>query len=207
MPCCLLVRDARFRPTSAADMSRTAKPALTLAFCTSTGPIRVGRARHQRTARFLSAAAPGNPLVQIDFIGFARPNTHVRAARLADVPPVRACRPWHSHALDGFRPRHPRISSAPLFPVIRSSTTIVAPQLTPSCWATDRVVRTSFRPGLHLGHQQLRPWERVGQGVANRITPELSDDLPPRTTLDPALIDWSRANRRDDRNTRSRVEG
>ena len=141
-----------------------------------------------------------------DFIGFANPS--LRSPATQAVPP--ATRREHHDllvanliaqtealAFGRDRPDEPWRS----FAGNRPTTTILAPELTPSVLGQlialyEHIV---FVQGVVWGIDSFDQWGvELGKELANRITPELTgDSTGEHDSSTTAMIDWYRTNRRD----------
>jgi glucose-6-phosphate isomerase len=161
-----------------------------------TGPIVWGEPGTNGQHAFYQLLHQGTRIVPAEFIGFANPHHPHRehhdllvANLIAQTEALAFGRddpdePWRSFA--GNRP----------------STTIVAPQLTPSVLGQLIALyeHTVFVQGCVWGIDSFDQWGvELGKELANRITPELSGAASGATEHDSStegLIDWYRSTRR-----------
>ena len=170
---------------------------------TATGPVVWGEPGTNGQHAFYQLLHQGTRLVPIDFIGFARPN-HDRVAQhdllmanlFAQGEALAFGKTLAEVRADGV-PEHQQAHR--VFPGNRPSTTVMAPQLTPSVLGQlialyEHIV---FVQGCVWDVNSFDQWGvELGKALANRITPELSVDTPPlHDASTSALIEWYRAHR------------
>ena len=169
----------------------------------STGPVVWGEPGTNGQHAFYQLLHQGTHLVPVDFIGFARPNHPLVAqhdllvANLFAQGEALAFGKTLAEVQAEGTPAHQQPHR--VFPGNRPSTTIMAPQLTPSVLGQlialyEHVV---FVQGVVWGVNSFDQWGvELGKVLANRITPELtSADEPQHDSGTAALINWYRANR------------
>ncbi len=168
-----------------------------------TGPIIWGEPGTNGQHAFYQLLHQGTRLVPVDFIGFARPNHDLVeqhdllvANLLAQGEALAFGKTLHEVRDEGV-PEHQQAHR--VFPGNRPSTTIMAPQLTPSVLGQlialyEHVV---FVQGCVWGVNSFDQWGvELGKVLAGRIVPELTSDAPtPHDGSTAALIDWYRARR------------
>jgi glucose-6-phosphate isomerase len=171
--------------------------------CTTTGPIVWGEPGTNGQHAFYQLLHQGTRLVPIDFIGFARPNHHrlaqhdlLMANLFAQGEALAFGKTLQEVQAEGI-PEHQQEHR--VFPGNRPTTTIVAPQLTPSVLGQlialyEHVV---FVQGCVWDVNSFDQWGvELGKALANRITPELTaTSTPDHDSSTSALIEWYRANR------------
>jgi glucose-6-phosphate isomerase len=158
-----------------------------------TGPIVWGEPGTNGQHAFYQLLHQGTRIVPADFIGFANPHHPHRDHH--DLLVANLIAQTEALAFGRDRPDEPWRS----FPGDRPTTTIVAPQLTPSVLGQlialyEHIV---FVQGAVWGIDSFDQWGvELGKELANRITPELTGeatgDHDPSTA---ALIDWYRRAR------------
>ena len=167
------------------------------------GPIVWGEPGTNGQHAFYQLLHQGTRLVPIDFIGFARPNHPLQhqhdllmANLFAQGEALAFGKTLDEVRADGI-PEHQQAHR--VFPGNRPSTTILAPQLTPSVLGQlialyEHIV---FVQGCVWDVNSFDQWGvELGKALANRITPELtSDDPPQHDSSTSALIEWYRAER------------
>ena len=166
-----------------------------------TGPIVWGEPGTNGQHAFYQLLHQGTRIVPADFIGFANPHHPYRHHH--DLLVANLIAQTEALAFGRDRPEEPWRS----FAGDRPTTTIVAPELTPSVLGQlialyEHIV---FVQGAVWGIDSFDQWGvELGKELANTITPELtgdaSDEHDPSTA---ALIDWYRE--RTDRVSRERV--
>jgi glucose-6-phosphate isomerase len=170
---------------------------------TSTGPIVWGEPGTNGQHAFYQLLHQGTRLVPIDFIGFARPNHDLTLQHdllmsnlFAQGEALAFGKTLTEVQAEGI-PDHQQAHR--VFPGNRPSTTIVAPRLTPSVLGQlialyEHIV---FVQGCVWDVNSFDQWGvELGKALANRITPELTGDLPPQHDgSTSALIEWYRTNR------------
>ncbi|MBA3604364.1 MAG: glucose-6-phosphate isomerase [Actinomycetota bacterium] len=160
-----------------------------------TGPIVWGEPGTNGQHAFYQLLHQGTRIVPIDFIGFANPHHDHRHHH--DLLVANLIAQAEALAFGRERPDEPHRS----FAGDRPSTTIMAPQLTPSVLGQlvalyEHVV---FVQGCIWGIDSFDQWGvELGKELATKITPELTDDAPAEShdASTRALIDWYRAARR-----------
>jgi glucose-6-phosphate isomerase len=173
------------------------------AVTTTTGPIVWGEPGTNGQHAFYQLLHQGTRLVPVDFIGFARPNHPLRSQHDLLMANLFA----QGEAL-AFGKSLPEVEAEGIaehqqahrvFPGNRPSTTILAPQLTPSVLGQlialyEHIV---FVQGVVWGVNSFDQWGvELGKALANRITPELTaDDEPAHDPSTAAMIRWYRDNR------------
>ena len=170
---------------------------------TDTGPIIWGEPGTNGQHAFYQLLHQGTRLVPVDFIGFARPNHehvdqhHLLVANLLAQGEALAFGKTLHEVRDEGIPEHQQAHR--VFPGNRPSTTIMAPQLTPSVLGQlialyEHVV---FVQGCVWGVNSFDQWGvELGKVLAGRIVPELTSDVPPaHDGSTSALIDWYRTHR------------
>jgi glucose-6-phosphate isomerase len=169
----------------------------------TTGPVVWGEPGTNGQHAFYQLLHQGTRLVPVDFIGFARPNRgtvdqhHLLMSNLfAQGEALAFGKTLAEVQADGV-PEHQQPHR--VFPGNRPSTTIVAPQLTPSVLGQlialyEHIV---FVQGCVWGVNSFDQWGvELGKALANRITPELiGDAVPAHDSSTSALISWYRGNR------------
>ena len=170
---------------------------------TTTGAVVWGEPGTNGQHAFYQLLHQGTRLVPIDFIGFARPN-HARVEQhdllisnlFAQGEALAFGKTLAEVRADGV-PEHQQAHR--VFPGNRPSTTIMAPQLTPSVLGQlialyEHIV---FVQGCVWDVNSFDQWGvELGKALANRITPELAGVEPTmHDSSTAALIDWYRANR------------
>jgi len=170
---------------------------------TTTGPIVWGEPGTNGQHAFYQLLHQGTRLVPIDFIGFAQPNHALydqhdllMANLFAQGEALAFGKTLEEVVAEGVPPHQQQHR---LFPGNRPSTTVLAPQLTPSVLGQlialyEQIV---FVQGAVWGVNSFDQWGvELGKALANRITPELtSADEPQHDSSTNALISWYRANR------------
>ena len=170
---------------------------------TDTGPIVWGEPGTNGQHAFYQLLHQGTHLVPVDFIGFARPNHDLLgqhdlliANLFAQGEALAFGKTLEEVVAEGI-PEHQRAHR--VFPGNRPSTTIMAPQLTPSVLGQlialyEHVV---FVQGCVWGINSFDQWGvELGKALANRITPELSSDVvPDHDGSTAALVAWYREHR------------
>ena len=172
-----------------------------------TGPIVWGEPGTNGQHAFYQLLHQGTEIVPADFIGFARAHASLRSPATQAVPS--ATRRQHQDllvanliaqtealAFGRDRPEEPWRS----FAGNRPTTTIVAPELTPSVLGQLIALyeHTVFVQGVVWGIDTFDQWGvELGKELANRITPELTgDSTGEHDSSTTSLIEWYRANRR-----------
>jgi hypothetical protein len=142
---------------------------------TQTGPIVLGRARHQRPARFYQLIHQGTRLIPCDFIGFGQSAEPARPApRPADGQRVRADRGARvrQDGGGGARRGHAPTRLVPhrVFEGNRPSTRSSPSADAARARRAGRAVRAQrVHAGRDLGHRLVRPvGRRAGQGLAQQ---------------------------------------
>ena len=170
-----------------------------------TGPIVWGEPGTNGQHAFYQLLHQGTRLVPVDMIGFARPNhpyqnhhdllmSNLFAQTEALAFGKTAAEAQAEGRADYQVPHR-------VFSGNRPSTTIVAPQLTPSVLGQLIALyeHKVFVQGCVWDVNSFDQWGvELGKALANRITPELTAVTPPSGAHDSsttALIDWYRANR------------
>jgi glucose-6-phosphate isomerase len=170
---------------------------------TGTGPIVWGEPGTNGQHAFYQLLHQGTHLVPVDFIGFARPNHHLTSQHdllianlFAQGEALAFGKTLQEVVAEGI-PEHQQAHR--VFPGNRPSTTIMAPQLTPSVLGQlialyEHVV---FVQGCVWGINSFDQWGvELGKALANRITPELtSDAVPDHDSSTAALVAWYREHR------------
>ena len=169
----------------------------------STGPVVWGEPGTNGQHAFYQLLHQGTHLVPVDFIGFARPNHPLVAqhdlliANLFAQGEALAFGKTLAEVQAEGTPAHQQPHR--VFPGNRPSTTIMAPQLTPSVLGQlialyEHVV---FVQGVVWGVNSFDQWGvELGKVLANLITPELTAaDAPQHDASTAGLISWYRANR------------
>ena len=170
---------------------------------TDTGPIVWGEPGTNGQHAFYQLLHQGTHLVPVDFIGFARPNHDLLgqhdlliANLFAQGEALAFGKTLEEVVAEGI-PEHQRAHR--VFPGNRPSTTIMAPQLTPSVLGQlialyEHVV---FVQGCVWGINSFDQWGvELGKALANRITPELTSDVvPDHDASTAALVAWYREHR------------
>ena len=135
----------------------------------------------------------GTEIVPADFIGFARGHNGLR--RHQDLLVANLIAQTEALAFGRDRPAEPWRS----FAGNRPTTTILAPELTPSVLGQLIAVyeHIVFVQGVVWGIDSFDQWGvELGKELANRITPELTgDEAGEHDSSTSALIEWYRANR------------
>ena len=170
---------------------------------TSTGPIVWGEPGTNGQHAFYQLLHQGTHLVPVDFIGFARPNHPLLeqhdllvANLLAQGEALAFGRTLDEVLADGT-PAH----QVPhrVFPGDRPSTTILAPQLTPSVLGQLIALyeHLVFVQGVLWGINSFDQWGvELGKVLATRIAPELvGDGAPQHDPSTNAAIEWYRQHR------------
>ncbi|MFM7253047.1 MAG: glucose-6-phosphate isomerase [Ilumatobacteraceae bacterium] len=170
---------------------------------TSTAPVVWGEPGTNGQHAFFQLLHQGTRLVPVDFIGFARPHHGMlgqhdllMANLFAQGEALAFGRTLDEVVADGV-PSHQQ--SHRVFPGNRPSTTILAPQLTPSVLGQlialyEHIV---FVQGVVWGLNSFDQWGvELGKALATRIVPELADgSTAPHDASTAALIDWYRSQR------------
>ena len=169
----------------------------------TTGPVVWGEPGTNGQHAFYQLLHQGTHLVPVDFIGFARPNDPLLAqhdlltANLLAQGEALAFGKTLAEVQAEGTPAHQQPHR--VFPGNRPSTTIMAPQLTPSVLGQlialyEHIV---FVQGVVWGVNSFDQWGvELGKALANRITPELtSGDEPHHDASTSALISWYRQHR------------
>jgi glucose-6-phosphate isomerase len=158
-----------------------------------TGPIVWGEPGTNGQHAFYQLLHQGTRVVPADFIGFANP--HHRHRQHHDLLVANLIAQTEALAVGRDRPDEPWRS----FDGDRPSTTIVAPQLTPSVLGQlialyEHIV---FVQGVVWGIDSFDQWGvELGKELANRITPELTGEGEgEHDASTQALIGWYRATR------------
>lgn len=173
------------------------------AVATTTGPIVWGEPGTNGQHAFYQLLHQGTRLVPIDFIGFAQPNHALydqhdllMANLFAQGEALAFGKTLDEVVADGI-PEHQQAHR--VFPGDRPSTTILAPQLTPSLLGQlialyEQIV---FVQGAVWNVNSFDQWGvELGKALANRITPELSSsDEPQHDSSTNDLIRWYRSTR------------
>jgi len=161
----------------------------------ATGPIVWGEPGTNGQHAFYQLLHQGTRIVPADFIGFANPHHPLRNHH--DLLVANLIAQTEALAFGKDRPGEPHRS----FAGNRPSTTILAPELTPSVLGQlialyEHIV---FVQGCIWGIDSFDQWGvELGKELANRITPELTGEAVEPVEHDSsttALIDWYRANR------------
>jgi len=161
-----------------------------------TGPIVWGEPGTNGQHAFYQLLHQGTRVVPVDFIGFANPHHPHRHHH--DLLVANLIAQAEALAFGRENPDEPHRS----FPGDRPSTTIMAPQLTPSVLGQlialyEHVV---FVQGCVWGIDSFDQWGvELGKELANQITPELTGEASEPSAHDgstTALIEWYRATRR-----------
>jgi glucose-6-phosphate isomerase len=161
-----------------------------------TGPIVWGEPGTNGQHAFYQLLHQGTRIVPADFIGFANPHHPHREHH--DLLVANLIAQTEALAFGRDNPDEPWRS----FAGNRPSTTIVAPQLTPSVLGQLIALyeHTVFVQGCVWGIDSFDQWGvELGKELANRITPELSGAASGATEHDSStegLIDWYRSTRR-----------
>ena len=173
------------------------------AVTTSTGPVVWGEPGTNGQHAFYQLLHQGTHLVPVDFIGFARPNHpyldqhDLLISNLFAQGEALA----FGKTLDEVRAEGvpPEQQPHKVFAGNRPSTTIMAPQLTPSVLGQlialyEHIV---FVQGVVWGVNSFDQWGvELGKVLANRITPELRGEAAPaHDSGTNALIEWYRHHR------------
>mgnify|MGYP001118481736 CR=1 FL=1 len=160
---------------------------------TDTGPIVWGEPGTNGQHAFYQLLHQGTRVVPCDFIGFANPHHPYRHHH--DLLVANLIAQTEALAFGRDRPDEPWRS----FEGNRPTTTIVAPQLTPSVLGQlialyEHIV---FVQGAVWGINSFDQWGvELGKELANKITPELTGDARgEHDASTTALIDWYRAHR------------
>jgi glucose-6-phosphate isomerase len=158
-----------------------------------TGPIVWGEPGTNGQHAFYQLLHQGTEIVPADFIGFANPHHPHRQHH--DLLVANLIAQTEALAFGRNRPEEPWRS----FAGNRPSTTIVAPELTPSVLGElialyEHIV---FVQGVVWGIDSFDQWGvELGKELANRITPELTGEAAgEHDTSTTALIDWYRGHR------------
>ena len=163
-----------------------------------TGPIVWGEPGTNGQHAFYQLLHQGTRVVPADFIGFANPHHSHRNHH--DLLMANLIAQTEALAFGRDRPGEPHRR----FAGNRPSTTIVAAQLTPSVLGQlialyEHIV---FVQGCIWGIDSFDQWGvELGKELANRITPELTDELHDAVEHDSstsALIEWYRSTARRD---------
>lgn len=169
----------------------------------TTGPVVWGEPGTNGQHAFFQLLHQGTRLVPIDFIGFARPSHPLLAQHdmlMANLFAQGEALAF-GKALDEVVAEGVPVHQQPhrVFHGNRPSTTIVAPELTPSVLGQlialyEHIV---FVQGVVWGVNSFDQWGvELGKVMASRIVPELTDTGNPRhDSSTSALIAWYRANR------------
>ena len=171
---------------------------------TSTGPIVWGEPGTNGQHAFFQLLHQGTRLVPVDFIGFAVPNHPLLSQHdllmsnlFAQSEALAFGRTLDEVIAEGVPPHQ---QAHRVFPGNRPSTTILAPQLTPSVVGQlialyEHVV---FVQGVVWGLNSFDQWGvELGKALSNRITPELTGTAEPiHDSSTSSMIRWYRANRR-----------
>ncbi len=164
----------------------------------ATGPIVWGEPGTNGQHAFYQLLHQGTRVVPADFIGFANPHHSHRNHH--DLLMANLIAQTEALAFGRDRPGEPHRS----FAGNRPSTTILAPQLTPSVLGQlialyEHIV---FVQGCIWGIDSFDQWGvELGKELANRITPELTGqphELVQHDSSTTALIDWYRTRARRD---------
>ncbi len=160
-----------------------------------TGPIVWGEPGTNGQHAFYQLLHQGTRIVPVDFIGFANPHHPHRHHH--DLLVANLIAQAEALAFGRARPEEPHRH----FAGNRPSTTIVAPQLTPSVLGQlialyEHIV---FVQGCVWGIDSFDQWGvELGKELANRITPELTgEDVGDHDSSTAALIEWYRATKSD----------
>jgi glucose-6-phosphate isomerase len=169
---------------------------------TTTGPIVWGEPGTNGQHAFYQLLHQGTRLVPADFIGFARPNHALieqhdllMANLFAQGEALAFGKTLDEVIAEGI-PVHQQAHR--VFPGNRPSTTILAPQLTPSVLGQlialyEHIV---FVQGCVWGVNSFDQWGvELGKALANRITPELTGVTGSHDSSTSALIGWYRSQR------------
>ena len=170
---------------------------------TSTGPVVWGEPGTNGQHAFYQLLHQGTRLVPVDFVGFARPNHPLLAQHdllmanlFAQGEALAFGKTLEEVVAEGV-PAHQQAHR--VFPGNRPSTTILAPQLTPSVLGQLIALyeHTVFVQGVVWGVNSFDQWGvELGKALANKITPELtSTAAPAHDASTSALIGWYRAHR------------
>ncbi len=170
---------------------------------TTTGPVVWGEPGTNAQHAFFQLLHQGTRLVPIDFIGFARPSHPLLAqhdllmANLFAQGEALAFGKTLDEVVAEGVPVHQQPHR--VFPGNRPSTTILAPELTPSVLGQlialyEHIV---FVQGVVWGINSFDQWGvELGKVMANRIVPELTEvGDPQHDSSTSALISWYRSNR------------
>jgi glucose-6-phosphate isomerase len=169
---------------------------------TTSGPIVWGEPGTNGQHAFYQLLHQGTWLVPVDFIGFAVPNHPLRdqhdllmANLFAQGEALAFGKTLDEVIADGVPPHQ---QAHRVFPGNRPSTTILAPQLTPSVLGQlialyEHIV---FVQGCLWGVNSFDQWGvELGKALANRITPEITGARGRHDSSTTALIDWYRRYR------------
>jgi glucose-6-phosphate isomerase len=159
-----------------------------------TGPIVWGEPGTNGQHAFFQLLHQGSKIVPADFIGFANPHHGLRHHH--DLLVANLIAQTEALAFGRQNPDEPWRS----FAGNRPTTTILAPELTPSVLGQlialyEHIV---FVQGVVWGIDSFDQWGvELGKELANRITPELTGDVSSgHDASTTALIAWYRAHRR-----------
>ena len=154
---------------------------------TTTGPIVWGEPGTNGQHAFYQLLHQGTRLVPIDFIGFAQPNHPLleqhdllMANLFAQGEALAFGKTLEEVIAEGIPPHQ---QAHRVFPGNRPSTTILAPRLTPNVLGQlialyEHIV---FVQGCVWDINSFDQWGvELGKALANRITPELTTDDPPK---------------------------
>jgi glucose-6-phosphate isomerase len=171
----------------------------------STGPVVWGEPGTNGQHAFYQLLHQGTHLIPCDFIGFAHPHHRYQehhdllmANLFAQTEALAFGKTAQEAAAEGIE-----TAQVPhrTFPGNRPTTTIVAPQLTPSVLGQLIALyeHKVFVQGAVWGINSFDQWGvELGKALANRITPELVSSDAPAGSHDSstnALIEWYRATR------------
>jgi glucose-6-phosphate isomerase len=171
---------------------------------TTTGPIVWGEPGTNGQHAFYQLLHQGTHLVPVDFIGFARPNHSLQlqhdllmANMIAQGEALAFGKTLDEVMADGIATQQ---QAHRVFPGNRPSTSIVAPQLTPSVLGQlialyEHIV---FVQGCVWDINSFDQWGvELGKALANRITPELTGEgSSSHDSSTTAMIEWYRSMRR-----------
>jgi len=170
---------------------------------TTTGPIVWGEPGTNGQHAFYQLLHQGTRLVPVDFIGFGRANHPLQdqhdllmANLFAQGEALAFGKTLDEVVAEGVPPHQ---QAHRVFPGNRPSTTVLAPQLTPSVLGQlialyEHIV---FVQGTVWSVNSFDQWGvELGKALANRITPELTATDPPvHDGSTNAMIEWYRAHR------------
>jgi glucose-6-phosphate isomerase len=171
---------------------------------TSTGPVVWGEPGTNGQHAFYQLLHQGTHLIPCDFIGFAHPHHPYQehhdllmANLFAQTEALAFGKTAEEAAAEGIAPAQVPHRT---FPGNRPTTTIVAPQLTPSVLGqlVGLYEHKVFVQGAVWGINSFDQWGvELGKALANRITPELvsPEAAASHDSSTNALIDWYRTTR------------